>query len=94
MPDITKCHGFLFSGEREQCPLKSKCYRYTVKGEKSFQPYFFIAAYEELTNACHNFQAIPEQTNAPDHDAAISDDSLDRRDDETDREFREIIRPS
>ncbi len=92
MPDITKCHSILFAGDRVQCPLKSECYRYTVKPEKEFQPYFFIAAYDEVTNACKNFQTIPKQTNTPNHGETIPIDISDRGNVKTHRKLGKINR--
>lgn len=40
MPDISMCTGV-------GCPLKYKCYRYTVKPDKYYQSYFGKPPYSE-----------------------------------------------
>jgi hypothetical protein len=48
MPDITKCKG-------KECPLKYKCYRFTVDADQYWQAYFSEEPYNKETNKCEHF---------------------------------------
>lgn len=45
MADISKCEG-------TNCPLKEKCYRYTVKDDEYWQSYFTKIPYDIESGEC------------------------------------------
>lgn len=44
--DITKCKG-------TNCPLREDCFRYTAKGDDSYQSYFVTPPYNKQTKECN-----------------------------------------
>ena len=48
MPDISKCRV-------EECPLKTKCYRYTSIANEYWQSYFTEIPYDKEANECDHY---------------------------------------
>jgi hypothetical protein len=56
MPDITMCAGYRYNEwVKSQCPIKTKCYRFTAEPKISGQSYM-PAPYNFETDSCEYFE--------------------------------------